>query len=484
LESHGSREFIHWIVKENGMATGNREKASIAKWLVTVGILPMAWMIPYPLQAACGPGSHWVDNCATGSDTLNLTATIGVDLDLNGSTDTTLEATGPGTILRGVAAPSDARNPNHNDRIPAEVVSISLSGGGLTILAGDGVGNLASDGPEYSSASIIETAGDPALAGIVLDIFVRLTTSLGISVHNQTPIHVESTINRFPVSFSAVVNGPIPLLSNSGVRVLDITSIRFSVTALTSPTLPPNSLVSGASFRPATQPNGAVAPGSIVAVFGANLNDGSTTLSSSFGADGRLVTTLGGSQVLINGTPVPLFYSTHGQLAIQMPTDLTGSSATVQIKVGNQTSETQTVVVAPLSPGIFTLNQQGTGQGAILIANTAILVAPAGSVPGRESRPARRGDFISIFCTGLGDVTNRPPTGAPPASGVISETIAPTTVTIGGVTVPASFSGLTAFVGLSQVNVQIPEGAPTGDAVEIVIHVGNQNSNPATTAIQ
>jgi len=80
-------------------------------------------------------------------------------------------------------------------------------------------------------------------------------------------------------------------------------------------------VVNNASFAAGTNP---VAPGSIAAVFGTNLNDGSSVLFSSFGTDGKLVTTLGGAQVKINGVAVPLFYSTPAQLGIQIPTDLTG----------------------------------------------------------------------------------------------------------------------------------------------------------------
>ena len=46
----------------------------------------------------------------------------------------------------------------------------------------------------------------------------------------------------------------------------------------------------------------------IAAVFGANLNDGSSVLGSSFGSDGNLATTLGSAQVMIGGQPAPLFY--------------------------------------------------------------------------------------------------------------------------------------------------------------------------------
>ncbi len=57
-------------------------------------------------------------------------------------------------------------------------------------------------------------------------------------------------------------------------------------------------------------------------------------------------------------------------------------------------------------------------------------------------------------------------------------------MTIGGVPVLPSFSGLTSFVGLYQVNVQVPSEAPTGDAVEVVLSIGGVTSNAVTIAVE
>ena len=119
-----------------------------------------------------------------------------------------------------------------------------------------------------------------------------------------------------------------------------------------------------------------------------------------------------------------------------------------------------------------------------MIANTAILAAPSGSIPGREARPANRLELISIFCTGLGDVSNRPPRGEPPSGNGLSVTNETPTATIGGIEVPVSFSGLTGFVGLYQVDVRVPSDAPTGDVVEVVITIGGVTSNTVTIAVQ
>jgi uncharacterized protein (TIGR03437 family) len=120
------------------------------------------------------------------------------------------------------------------------------------------------------------------------------------------------------------------------------------------------------------------------------------------------------------------------------------------------------------------------------------VAAPLGSIPGRNTRPAKRGEFISIFCTGLGDVTNRPPSGA---AGVVinpfwgltmpSTTISVPVASIGGIRAPVTFSGLApGFVGLYQVNVQVLDNAPSGDAVPVVVTLGGASSNTVTIAVQ
>lgn len=194
--------------------------------------------------------------------------------------------------------------------------------------------------------------------------------------------------------------------------------------------------------------------------------------------------TLLDTSVKFGGIAAPLFTVSAGQINAQVPFELPPGEASVQVTRGGNTSEVQTVTIAEASPGIFALNQQGTGQGAILIANTGTIAAPSGSVPGREARPANRQEFISIFCTGLGDVTNRPPSGEAPSGGELSVTTQTPTVTIGGIEVSPSFSGLSSFVGLYQVNVQVPANVATGDAVEVMVTIGGISSNTVTIAIQ
>jgi len=77
-------------------------------------------------------------------------------------------------------------------------------------------------------------------------------------------------------------------------------------------------------------------------------------------------------------------------------------------------------------------------------------------VPFRGSRPAKPGEFLSIYCTGLGDVNNQPVLGSASPSNPLASTLATPVVTIGGQTAQVLFSGLApGFVGLYQVNVKV-----------------------------
>ncbi|MBI3933560.1 MAG: hypothetical protein HY316_02640 [Acidobacteria bacterium] len=253
-----------------------------------------------------------------------------------------------------------------------------------------------------------------------------------------------------------------------------------SLTVQPPPAVFSGGVVNNASFAPDPAPT---APGSIAAIFGTNLNNGSQNPSSGFGQDGKLLTTLGGASVKINDFDAPIFYSFSGQLGVQIPFELEGqNSASVIVTVAGQNSEPRTIFLDSTAPGIFTLNQAGTGQGAVLIANSDILVAPAGSIPGRTSRPAQRGvDIITIFCTGLGTVSPALATGAPAGA---SQTPTAATVTIDGLPASVGYSGTApGFVGLYQINATVPATSRIADNVFLVVSIGGKQSNPVTIAV-
>jgi len=221
-----------------------------------------------------------------------------------------------------------------------------------------------------------------------------------------------------------------------------------------------------------------VAPGSIAAAFGDFL------LSSQFTApSGSLPTNLSGLSLEFPGnTLAPLFYASGTQVNFQVPWELAGQSTTnLTASLSGQTSAAQPVSLAPFAPAIFSINAQGSGQGAIIDAISYRLLD--------STNPAIAGStYVSIYCTGLGAVYNPPATGspAPPSSLYYTQTTA--TVTIGGVQVQPKdmlFSGLApSYVGLYQVNALVPATSARGDAVPVTITIGGVTSNMVTIAVQ
>jgi uncharacterized protein (TIGR03437 family) len=93
----------------------------------------------------------------------------------------------------------------------------------------------------------------------------------------------------------------------------------------------------------------------------------------------------------------------------------------------------------------------------------------------------KAGETVLIYCTGLGAVSPTPADGT--AATGQSALVTPK-VTIGGVNAPVSFSGLAPdFVGLNQVNVQIPAGLKAGNQA-VVMTSGGVSSNSVLVPVE
>lgn len=248
------------------------------------------------------------------------------------------------------------------------------------------------------------------------------------------------------------------------------------------PMLASGGVVNGATFA-SNQP---LTAGSIASIFGTNLAS-----STVFASTTPLPTTLGATSVTVTcgagSFQAPLFFVSPFQINLQLPWELLGQpQAILTVTFSGVISNPITLPIAAIGPGIFSLNSQGGGPGAILISGSADLAQPAGSVPGRTSRPASRSGIVSIFCTGLGALTTTPPPdGTVTPSGTLFNIAAPVAVSIGGGPVIPSFAGLApGFVGLYQVNAQVPTGMTPGNAVPVFLIVGGVTSNTVTIAVQ
>ena len=133
-------------------------------------------------------------------------------------------------------------------------------------------------------------------------------------------------------------------------------------------------------------------------------------------------------------------------------------------------------MIAAAQPGVFTVNEQGAGQGVVFKSDGVTLAEPG--------TPADAGETVVIYCTGLGAVSPAVPDGAPAPPSPLSNTVNPVSVTIGGQNAAVQFGGLTpGFPGLYQVNAVVPSGV-SGDAVPLTISVAGQTSPTVTMAVQ
>lgn len=215
-----------------------------------------------------------------------------------------------------------------------------------------------------------------------------------------------------------------------------------------------------------------MAPGSIASAYGSFLLG-----APSWASGVPLPTSLGGLSLAFGAAQTPLFYAAGGQVNLQIPWELTGPSASLTATLAGQTSAPQTVNLTTFAPGIFSVNGQGTGPGAILDPSYHLIT---------PSNPASAGfTVILIYCTGLGPVTHQPPTGAAAPASPPAETMTRPVVTIGGAPADVQFSGLApGSVGEYQVNVLVPSDAPIGDAVSVVLSIGGATSNAVQIAVQ
>lgn len=221
-----------------------------------------------------------------------------------------------------------------------------------------------------------------------------------------------------------------------------------------------------------------VAPGSVAALFAANL----TTQTPQAAPGLPLPTTLAGLSVKINGTLAPLFFASANQINLQVPNGVNPGAATVEVFASGASAPLTTgaATVAEAAPGVFTLEQSGLGQAVALNADYSIN-ADFDRLPG--ARPAATGSFVVIYATGLGRTNPLVADGQPALAAVPALATAPTTVSIGGVTAQVLFSGLApGFVGLWQLNVVLPS-QPTNLAASLRVELKERQSQATTLAV-
>jgi uncharacterized protein (TIGR03437 family) len=175
------------------------------------------------------------------------------------------------------------------------------------------------------------------------------------------------------------------------------------------------------------------------------------------------------------GISVPghLTFVSPSQINVQVPWELAGqTTAQVKVTIDNTYGNVVKLALAAFAPGFY---ESAAGVASALDPNYK-LIGP--------SNPANRGDYIVLYASGLGPVSNTPASGDPASSTVLSSTLQTPTVTIGGVPALVAFSGLAPSVtGIYQLNIAIPTTISAGPQ-PMVVSIGGQVSKTSSITVQ
>ena len=221
-----------------------------------------------------------------------------------------------------------------------------------------------------------------------------------------------------------------------------------------------------------------LAPGAIGTVFPCANCSGTQFLTSQnvFGSY-PVPTTLGDVQVLIDGTPAPLYIVYPGQINFIVPNGARTSGfadlQVIQASTGQVLGAAQVPMYA-VAPAAFPYpGGQTLPNGAGATSVYAAVINQDGTV-NAANNPALRGQFVSLYMTGQGNVPGAPPDGVPATTAIAAPV--PITVLLNGFDVNSAqygestvqhvlYSGINQYPGMWQINVRIPATVATTSGV-------------------
>ena len=239
-----------------------------------------------------------------------------------------------------------------------------------------------------------------------------------------------------------------------------------------SPVLLPAGVVNAADHS-----GGRLAPGEIIVLYPSNAGP-AVLAGAQLDGKGRVTTSLAETRVLFDGMPAPLSYSVKGEVGAVVPYEVSNKKVTeVVVEYQGLRSAPVTLPVVDSAPALFTLDSTGKGQAGMLNA--------AGCCNSPRN-PAARGSIVALYATGEGNTKPSGVTGSVSAYRRIADYPVPrrlVRVFVGGLPAEIIYAGEAphAVAGLLQVNFRVPLNAPIGDAVPLVLMIGNTRSPDGVT---
>jgi uncharacterized protein (TIGR03437 family) len=189
---------------------------------------------------------------------------------------------------------------------------------------------------------------------------------------------------------------------------------------------------------------------------------------------GMVTTDLSDTLVFFDGAPAPVLYTSSDQVNAVVPVGLSANPTQVQVEYAGTVSDPFSVPVAASSPGVFSANGTGTGQGDIFnqdgSANSAV-------------NPALPGSVITLYLTGAGQLSPAVDAGSVITGDSIPVLSLPVSAQIGGQPVDVVYAGGDdgLIEGMVRIQVQVPQTIATGPGIPILVQVGDQPSQAGLT---
>ncbi len=223
-----------------------------------------------------------------------------------------------------------------------------------------------------------------------------------------------------------------------------------------------------------------ISPGSLISIYGTNL---ASTLAQ---ADSATLSTsmLDVNAVMFGTIKAPLKFVFGSQINAQVPWGVPPGTSNVVVIRNGVSSAAYPASITAFSPTVYDFNPL---EQAIAVNSDGTIAGPTPNILGAlASHPATAGDGIFFYASGLGGLDKAPPADGVNSLDTLRKTANELTVRVGGVAAKVDFAGLSPeFTGVYQVNIVIPQGAPTGNAVPITMSIGGVNSaDPAMIALR
>ncbi len=355
------------------------------------------------------------------------------------TTTVTLAGGGGNLVVTLTANPSGgtALTGTFNLTVAANVGAVAVSGGnGQTAVTGQPFG-------QALSVLVTDTNGQPLSNTTVTFAVTGGSAALGATIAVTNAAGVATTT----VTAGTGTPGPITITATVGGQ-----SAQFSLTSRA-----PGPAVDFTSFRNGASGAAGLSPCSIATVSGVGLATGVLGTVQANAFVGPLPYTLSGVNITVNGIPAPLFWVSNTQaggeaVAFQTPCEVTAGPATVVITVNGGNTTVSNVPVTKYQPGIFQTTINGRPY-AVLVHSDGSYVTP--------DNPARRGEQLKLFATGLGQASPATGTNRAGIGGQASTAIITVGVNNGGVRVLGS-EYLPGAIGIYTVTFEVPADTAPG----------------------